>query len=74
MPIRFGRPAASKLNFQLFPSWLGGFDGNHPTLDGLDRGARVRTLENGLITLSEIDGLVALMKNPKVRVLTGVID
>lgn len=26
----------------------------------------VRTLENGLITLPEIDGLVALMKNPKV--------
>ncbi|KAL5514336.1 hypothetical protein ACEPAG_2424 [Sanghuangporus baumii] len=49
----------------LFPSWLGGFDGNHPTLDGLDRAARVRTLENGLITLSEIDGLAALMKNPK---------
>ncbi|OCB89126.1 hypothetical protein A7U60_g3725 [Sanghuangporus baumii] len=49
----------------LFPSWLGGFDGNQPTLDGLDRAARVRTLENGLITLSEIDGLAALMKNPK---------
>ncbi|KAL5498671.1 hypothetical protein ACEPAH_2026 [Sanghuangporus vaninii] len=49
----------------LFPSWLGGFDGNHPTLGGLDRAARVRTLENGLITLSEIDGLAALMKNPK---------
>ncbi|THH08174.1 hypothetical protein EW145_g2885 [Phellinidium pouzarii] len=49
----------------LFPSWLGGFDGTHPTLDGLDHPSVVRTLENGLITLPEIDGLVALMKNPK---------
>ncbi|KAH8116125.1 hypothetical protein DFH11DRAFT_1742507 [Phellopilus nigrolimitatus] len=49
----------------LFPSWLGGFEGTHPTLDGLDQPAVLRTLENGLITLPEIDGLVALMKNPK---------
>ncbi|KAI5120895.1 hypothetical protein M0805_002995 [Coniferiporia weirii] len=49
----------------LFPSWLGGFEGMHPTLDGLDHPTMVRTLENGLITLPEIDGLVALMKNPK---------
>ena len=45
----------------------------HPTLDGLDRAAMVRTLENGLITLSEIDALIALMKNPKVSVQTPTI-
>ncbi|EJD05485.1 uncharacterized protein FOMMEDRAFT_165895 [Fomitiporia mediterranea MF3/22] len=49
----------------LFPSWLGSFDGSHPTLDGLDHPSMIRTLENGLITLPEIDSLLALMKNPK---------
>ncbi|KLO16116.1 hypothetical protein SCHPADRAFT_938160 [Schizopora paradoxa] len=49
----------------LFPSWIGTFDGAQPTLANLDNNSIARALETGLVTASELDGLMALMRNPK---------
>ena len=40
----------------------------HPTLDVLDYHTKVHALENGLLTLPEINTLLGPMKSPKVCV------
>lgn len=50
----------------MFPNWLGAFENSTPTLAGLDHVGVIRALENGLINISELDGLLLLMRNPKV--------
>ncbi|TDL24593.1 hypothetical protein BD410DRAFT_827106 [Rickenella mellea] len=48
----------------LFPSWKGTFDGDKPSLEGLDNERVGQALEEGLIGLSELDALITLMRKP----------
>lgn len=53
--------------FQLFPSWQGGFDGSRPSLHGLPNERVIAALEAGLITETELNALLHLIRSPDVR-------
>ena len=57
---------------QLFPSWLGQFEGSRPTLSGVESANVATALSNGILSTLELESLVKLMENPKVRALLSV--
>lgn len=59
-------PHSDHTLLQLFPSWRGSFDGCRPSLYGLDDDHVIHTLENGLMTETEITALLALVQTPDV--------
>lgn len=62
------RPADTHLTLmQLFPSWQGNFDGSRPSLAGLSNENVISTLQRGLISETELNSLLHLIKSPDVR-------
>ncbi|KAF9527407.1 hypothetical protein CPB83DRAFT_394674 [Crepidotus variabilis] len=58
---RSGQP---ELMADLFPHWRGNFQGSRPSLNGLDSARLIGALEGGLLSDSEIVGLVHLIREP----------
>ena len=52
---------------QLFPSWQGTFDGSRPSLAGLSNENVISTLQRGLLSETELNALLHLIKSPDVR-------
>lgn len=51
---------------KLFPSWQGNFDGSRPSLVGLGNEHVISTLQRGLISETELNSLLHLIKAPDV--------
>ncbi len=51
---------------KLFPSWQGNFDGSRPSLAGLGNEHVISTLQRGLISETELNSLLHLIKSPDV--------
>lgn len=58
------RSSQEELMAALFPSWKGAFDGNKPSLAGLSNSHIASSLENGLLTESEVASLLKLIQSP----------
>ena len=50
----------------MFPSWQGNFDGSRPSLAGLGNEHVISTLQRGLISETELNSLLHLIKSPDV--------
>ncbi|KAG6821128.1 hypothetical protein H0H93_006467 [Arthromyces matolae] len=61
------RCGQEELMTDLFPNWRGTFDGSRPSLAGLDSDQIITALEGGLISESEVVGLLHLIKEPDHR-------
>lgn len=51
---------------KLFPSWQGNFDGSRPSLAGLGNEHVISTLQRGLVSETELNSLLHLIKSPDV--------
>ncbi|OCH93331.1 hypothetical protein OBBRIDRAFT_725078 [Obba rivulosa] len=58
------RSSQEELMRALFPSWLGNFDGSHPSLAGLDNEHVISTLQRGLLSETELSSLLHLIRAP----------
>ncbi|KAI1798132.1 hypothetical protein LXA43DRAFT_876352 [Ganoderma leucocontextum] len=58
------RSSQEELMRALFPSWQGNFDGPRPSLAGLGNEHVISTLQRGLISETELNSLLHLIKSP----------
>ncbi|KAI0746860.1 hypothetical protein C8Q80DRAFT_1104631 [Daedaleopsis nitida] len=58
------RSSQEELMRALFPSWQGNFDGPRPSLAGLSNEHVISTLQRGLISETELNSLLHLIKSP----------
>ncbi|KAL1943938.1 hypothetical protein VTO73DRAFT_3756 [Trametes versicolor] len=58
------RSSQEELMRALFPSWQGNFDGSRPSLAGLSNENVISTLQRGLISETELNSLLHLIKSP----------
>ncbi|KAI0711189.1 hypothetical protein C8T65DRAFT_647830 [Cerioporus squamosus] len=58
------RSSQEELMRALFPAWQGNFDGSRPSLAGLSNEHVISTLQRGLISETELNSLLHLIKSP----------
>ncbi|KAH9896942.1 hypothetical protein C8Q73DRAFT_728358 [Cubamyces lactineus] len=58
------RSSQEELMRALFPSWQGTFDGSRPSLAGLSNENVISTLQRGLLSETELNALLHLIKSP----------
>ncbi|KAI0711264.1 hypothetical protein C8Q76DRAFT_735768 [Earliella scabrosa] len=58
------RSSQEELMRALFPSWQGNFDGSRPSLAGLGNEHVISTLQRGLMSETELNSLLHLIKSP----------
>ncbi|KAH9941316.1 uncharacterized protein BXZ73DRAFT_88457 [Epithele typhae] len=58
------RSSQEELMRALFPSWQGNFDGSRPSLAGLSNEHVISTLQRGLVSETELNSLLHLIKAP----------
>ncbi|KAI0635245.1 hypothetical protein C8Q77DRAFT_1054363 [Trametes polyzona] len=58
------RSSQEELMRALFPSWQGNFDGSRPSLAGLSNETVISTLQRGLLSETELNALLHLIKSP----------